>query len=189
MKHADVSIIIVNYNACEFLKRCIASLFDAISSEITYEVIIVDNASTDGSVEMVRKEFPKSVTLIDSKENLGFSKGNNLGIRHAKGRYLLFLNPDTEMQRKTLERMVSFMDSQKDVGAATCFVRLADGSIDDGSHRGFPTPWNAFTYFSGIAKLFPKSQFLNGYNLGWRDLDTVHEIDALVGALSTIITS
>lgn len=181
MKKLDVSIIIVNYNSGPFLRKALASLKEHISKEITYEVIVVDNASEDDSVSIVKKEFPW-VTLIASKDNLGFSKGNNLGIKRASGRYLLFLNPDTVMKDHTLERMVRFMDEHPECGAATCLLRLEDGSLDDGAHRGFPTPWNAFCYFSGLSKLFPKSMIVNGYNLGWKNMDKVHEIDALVGA-------
>lgn len=186
MKEIDVSIIIVNYNAKDFLRTCLTSLFTAISDKITYEVIVVDNASSDQSAEMVEKEFGNKVILIAGKENLGFSKGNNLGIRESHGRYLLFLNPDTEMKEQTLETMTEFMDTHPKAGAATCYVALPDGSLDDGAHRGFPTPWNSFCYFSGISKRFPRSQFFNGYNLGWRDMDTIHEIDALVGAFMLV---
>lgn len=182
MKEVDVSIVIVNYNARDFLQECVRSIFSVVSKAISYEIIIVDNASTDESAHMVRKEFGDKVILIASKENLGFSKGNNLGIKKTTGRYVLFLNPDTVMREHTLETMVQFMDTNEQAGAATCFVRLEDGTLDDGAHRGFPTPWNAFCYFSGIAKLFPKSQLFNGYNLGFRNLERLHEIDALVGA-------
>jgi GT2 family glycosyltransferase len=186
MKTVDVSIIIVNYNAREFLERCIASLFATISGKVTYEVIIIDNDSSDGSAEKVRNIFGEKIKLIESKENLGFSKGNNLGIGQAHGRYILFLNPDTEMKAQTLETMVSFMDEHERAGAATCFVRLEDGSLDDGAHRGFPTPWNSFCYFSGLAKVFPRTVLFNGYNLGFRDLHKIHEIDALVGAFMLV---
>lgn len=182
MKNVDISIVIVNYNAKDFLRDCIRSVFDTVSSQVSYEVIVVDNASSDDSAKMISKEFGDKILLLNSKENLGFSKGNNLGIKKAKGRYLLFLNPDTLMRKQTLEVLVEFMDKTPQAGAATCFVSLEDGTLDDGAHRGFPTPWNAFSYFSGLGKIFPRSQFFNGYNLGFKDLDKVHEIDALVGA-------
>jgi len=186
MANVDVSIIIVNYNAKDFLRDCLDSIFATVSKTISYEVIVVDNASSDESAQMVAKEFGSNITLIASRKNLGFSKGNNLGVKKAKGCYLLFLNPDTLMRKQTLETMVAFMDKTPQAGAATCFVRLEDGTLDDGAHRGFPTPWNAFCYFSGLAKLFPKSILFNGYNLGFKDLDTIHEIDALVGAFMLV---
>lgn len=177
----DVSIIIVSYNTKEFLKNCLASLSENITKSVSYEVIVVDNASSDNTVSEIVQEFP-GVTVIASKENLGFSKGNNKGVKVAKGRYLLFLNADTLIKEKTLETMVSFMDKTNDVGAATCYLRMPNGALDDAAHRGYPTPWNAFSYFSGLAKIFPKSMFFNGYNLAWCDLDKIHEIDALAGA-------
>jgi GT2 family glycosyltransferase len=181
----DLSIIIVNYNAKDFLRECVQSILREISPKVSYEIIVVDNASTDGSVQMIAKEFPE-VHLIASKENLGFSKGNNAGIKKSSGRYVLFLNPDTVMKKDTMESMIEFMDETPKAGAATCFVRMQNGKLDDGAHRGFPTPWNAFCYFSGLAKLFPGSTIFNGYNGGWKDLDKIHEIDALVGAFMLV---
>lgn len=186
MKKFDVSIIIVNYNARDFLRDCLHSIFKHISSDVVFEVIVVDNASSDGSSAMVREEFGTKVQLIASKDNLGFSRGNNAGVVQSKGKYLLFLNPDTIMHKGTMEKMLAFMDDTPRAGAATCLLRLADGTLDDGAHRGFPTPWNSFCYFSGIAKIFPKSELLNGYNLGWRDMEKTHEIDALVGAFMLV---
>ncbi len=181
MKNIDISIIIVNYNASAFLRECLQSLQKTKPSALTTEVIVVDNASTDDSVAMIRKDF-RDVTVIASNENLGFSRGNNVGLAKSRGRYVLFLNPDTGMEKNVLETITAFMDKTPNAGAATCLLRLEDGSLDDGAHRGFPTPWNSFCYFTGIAKLFPKSRFFNGYNLGWCDMDRTHEIDALVGA-------
>ena len=181
MKHLDLSIIIVNFNTKDFLRECLESIEKNISGAISYEVIVVDNASTDDSVTFVDKHFP-SVLLISSSQNLGFSKANNLGVKKSSGRYVLFLNPDTVVYKDTIEHMVRFMDDTSHAGASTCYLELSDGTLDDATHRGFPTPWNAFSYFSGLAKLFSNSQFFNGYNLGWRDLEKTHEIDALAGA-------
>jgi len=188
----DVSIIIVNYNSGKFLHDCLQSLQTNISEEVSYEVIVVDNASSDDSLAMIQsvnfKDQIKGMHLeiIVSKENLGFSKANNLGITNSKGRYVLFLNPDTIMFRDSLERMITFMDETKDAGAATCFLELANGELDDGAHRGFPTPWNSFCYFSGISKMFPHSLIFNGYNMGWKNLDKVHTVDAIVGAFMLV---
>jgi GT2 family glycosyltransferase len=181
----DLSIIILNYNTAAFLRNCLASIADAGIQNLTYEVIIVDNASTDDSVAIVKKEFP-AVTLIVNEKNLGFSAGNNVGVRKASGRYVLFLNSDTLLEKNTLETLVSFMDQRKDAGAATCFVRLPDGRLDDAAHRGFPTPLNAFFHFSKIASLFPRSTFFNGYHMGWCRLSETHTIDALAGAFMLV---
>ena len=184
MHKIDLSIIVVNYNAGTFLQRCFLSIEKNISNKISYEVIVVDNASTDESINEVKSSKLKvqSLTIIRNEVNVGFSKANNIGLKKATGRYILFLNPDTELREKTVETMIKFMDENENAGAATCFVSLPDGKVDDASHRGFPTPWNAFSYFSGLARIFPSSMFFNGYNLGWGNLDKVHEIDALAGA-------
>ncbi len=181
----DLSIIIISFNTSNFLKKCLESVFENISRKINYEVIVVDNNSTDDSVEMVKDKFPK-VNLIRSNKNLGFSKANNLGLKKAKGKYILFLNSDTVIYKNTIERMINFMNKTEDAGAATCKVLLVNGRIDDASHRGFPTPWNSLCHFSGLSKIFPKLKILNGYNLNYMDLNKTHEIDALAGAFMLV---
>ncbi len=181
----DLSIIIVNYNTKEFLKKCITSIVENVKG-VSYEIIIVDNASSDNSSDMVKKDFAQ-IHLIVNKENVGFSKANNQGIKiMQKNRYVLFLNPDTIMQNQTIEEMIKFMDNNKDAGAATCKLVMLNGEIDDASHRGFPTPWNAFSHFLGLEKLFPQSKLFAGYSLGWKDLNKTHEIDALAGAFMLV---
>ena len=175
MGKTDLSIIIVSYNTKNFLRRCLESLSP------NKEIIVVDNGSVDGSVEMVSKDFPQ-LKLIKNKKNLGFAKANNLAIKKASGRYILFLNPDTVVQKNTLKTMVKFMEENPQVGAATCRVELPNGQLDQACHRGFPTAWNAFCYFSGLGKLFPKSKIFAGYSLTCLPLDKTHEIDASAGA-------
>lgn len=184
----DVAIIIVNYNGGDFLRGCLESIDANISEKITYEVLIVDNASTDDSIKLIQssKFNIKNLKIIKNDDNLGFSKGNNIGIKEANGRYVLFLNPDTVIFKDTLERLVSFMDKTTDAGASTCYLELPNGKLDDGAHRGFPTPWNAFTHFSGLAKVFPRTMVFNGYNMAWKDLKKVHEVDAIVGAFMLV---
>src|SRR3989344_9401208 len=182
----DISIIIVSYNGKKFLKNCIVSIIDNVSNKINYEIIVVDNNSSDNSAEMIRKEFSQ-IKLIANKENNGFSKANNQGIKISqKSRYILFLNPDTIMQKNTVEKMIKFMDDNMDAGASTCKLVMLNGEIDDASHRGFPTPWNAFAHFTGLARIFPRSRIFAGYNLGWMDLSKTHEIDALAGAFMLV---
>lgn len=179
----DLSIIIVNYNAKEFLKKCLDSIFE--SNITNYEVIVVDNASRDGSVDELKKFEPK-IKLIVNKKNVGFSAANNRGIRKAGGRYILFLNPDTNVYPNTFKYMLNFMDKNKSAGAATCKVVLSNGKLDDASHRGFPTPWNAFCFFSGLDKIFPKSKIFGGYHMGWENLNKTHEIKACAGAFMLV---
>lgn len=182
----DISIIIVNYNTREFLKNCVKSIIGNVSKKINYKIIVVDNASSDGSVDMVKKEFFQ-VKLIANKVNSGFSKANNQGIKVSEeSRYVLFLNPDTIMQKWTIEKMIGFMDAHKDAGASTCRLVMPNGKIDDASHRGFPTPWNSFSHFCGLGKLFPKSKLFSGYSLDWKNFEKTHEIDVLAGAFMLV---
>jgi GT2 family glycosyltransferase len=187
MKEIDLSIIIISFNTKDLTLACLKSIFSHVK-EIAYEVIVVDNNSKDDSVREISKLESKipNLKLIINKENLGFSRANNIGVKHSTGRYVLFLNSDTLVPKKTLEYMINFMDKHTQAGAATCFVRLKNGKLDDAAHRGFPTPWNALCHFSGLAKIFPRSLFFNGYHLGWKDLDKMHEIDALAGAFMIV---
>lgn len=180
----DLSIIIVNYNTKELTKQTLQSIFK-YNHNLEYEVIVVDNASTDGSVNMIRREFPQ-VILIESKDNLGFSKANNIGIRKAKGRYILLLNSDTVLEDNTLEIMLEFMDSNPDVGAAGCKVVLPDGSLDKACKRSFPTPLNALYNALKLDRLFPYNKKFGEYNLTYLNENQVHEVDCLVGAFMMV---
>lgn len=178
----DLSIIIVSYNTKDLLLACINSVKQT-SEKLKYEVIVVDNASSDGSAKAVKEEFSeKNIIVLENEKNYGFSKANNIGVEKSIGRYVLFLNPDTVVHDKTLSEMIKFMEEHPDAGAATCKVEIPSGSIDEASHRGFPTPWNAFCHFSKLERLFSKSKIFAGYTQGWKDLDTTHTVDAIVGA-------
>ncbi|MEK7587794.1 MAG: glycosyltransferase family 2 protein [Patescibacteria group bacterium] len=179
--HVDLSIIILSYNTASLLKGCLASVFSFQTPHDTWEIIVVDNASTDGSADMVKNEFP-SVRVIRNKQNIGFSAGNNVGIRKASGDYVLLLNSDTEVGPGTMQAMLLFMQSRPDAGAATCRLGLPDGSLDLACHRGFPTPWAALTYFFGLEKMFPRVPLFAQYHQWYKDLSTVHEIDSPSGA-------
>lgn len=180
----DLSIVIVSYNTKDLLKECIESIYKN-SKDLSLEIIVVDNNSYDGSAEMISKNF-KDVILVKNKENLGFSKANNIGVKKSSGKYVLFLNSDTLVKENTLRYMVKFMDEYKDAGAATCKLKMPNGKIDDASHRGFPTPWNSFCHFSGLSKIFTKVKLFGGYNLSFMDLSKTHEIDTLAGAFMLV---
>jgi len=187
MKKVDLSIILISYNTKELTCDAINSIVNTVK-KYTFEIIVVDNDSQDGSAEpmkQLQKELEqKSIrfVLIENKMNKGFSKANNQGVGQANGRYVLFLNTDTLVYEDTLDGMVEFMDATPDAGASTCYVQLPNGKLDEGSHRGFPTPWRAFAHFSGLSKLFPNVPVFTGYLLSHLDLSTTHEVDALVGA-------
>lgn len=187
----DLSIIIVSYNTKEFLKKCLESIANNVSQSLKREIIVVDNASSDESVESIKYYVSsikyRNIRIIANKENVGFSRANNQGIKASKdSRYILFLNPDTIVKKNTLEEMINFMDKHKDAGAVSCKVVLPNGQIDDSCHRGFPTPWNAFSYFSGIYKIFPHSKLFSGYSLGFMDFSKTHEVDACAGAFMMV---
>ncbi len=177
----DLSVVILNYNTVDLTRICLRTVLASKLEKYRMEVIVCDNGSTDGSIEMIQKEFP-TVTLIENKKNLGFAAGNNPGIRRSKGRFILLLNTDTEVPAHTLAPMIGFMDDHPEVGASTCKLLLSDGSMDPACHRGFPTPWVAFTYLAGLEKLFPKTKLFGEYHQGYKDLETIHEVDCIVGA-------
>ena len=191
MSQLDLSIIIVSYNTKEFLLKCIESIIDTVK-KVSYEIVVVDNASTDGTVEKVQSAKFKvqsdnsKFNVIKNKKNVGFSKANNIGVRQSKGKYILFLNPDTVVYKKAIDGMVEFMDQHQDAGAATCFVELPSGELDDAAHRGFPTPWRAFCHFFALSKLFSHSKWFAGYSLGWMNLRETHEIDSCAGAFMMV---
>ncbi len=180
-KTIDLSVVILSFNTKDLTRKCLETIFASKLGMFSMEVIVCDNGSTDTSVEIIRKEFPQ-VILIENKKNLGFAAGNNPGIRRAKGRYILLLNTDTEVPTNTLSVMLEFMYEHPDVGASTCKLLLPDESLDPACHRGFPTPWAAFTYLSGLERLFPRTRLFGEYHQGYKDLTKIHEVDCIVGA-------
>ncbi|MNW42495.1 N-acetylglucosaminyl-diphospho-decaprenol L-rhamnosyltransferase [compost metagenome] len=180
----DVSILILNYNTQRLTLDCLASVY-ASQTRFSYEVIVIDNHSSDGSVDAIRAQFP-AVTLIANEENTGFAKANNQGMDVASGRYILLLNSDTLMQLDTLETMVDLMDSRPELGAAGCKVILPDGSLDKACKRGFPTPSASFYYAFGFSKRYPDNPKYNQYQLGHLDPDEEYPVDVLVGAFMLV---
>lgn len=181
----DISIIIVSYNTKELLSDCLDSISN-YSKNIKCETFVVDNNSHDNTADFIKKNYPW-VKLIENKQNLGFSKANNLALKKSVGKYVLILNPDTKLMPATLTTMKHFMDnSGPDVGIATCRVELASGQMDKDCRRLFPTPLRATTHFLGLSKLFKKSAFFDGYYCGHLPEDEEHEIDACVGAFMFI---
>ncbi len=167
-----LSISIVNFNGGEFLINCIDSLMK-VKDEADFDIWIVDNASVDDSLSILKKKYPK-LNYIENKDNKGFGAAHNQALRKIKNENILILNPDSQMIDGTLSYMLKFMDENPDVGAASCRVEKADGSLDIASHRGFPTPWASFKYF------FLKDDSL--YHLTNRNMSKTHEVDSIVGA-------
>lgn len=182
----QLSIIIVNYNVKYFLEQCLLSVVCA-TQKMKAEIFVVDNASTDGSVEMLQQKFP-FVKIIPNPDNVGFSKANNQAIEKATGEFILLLNPDTVVAEDTFVKCYDFMDSFINRRAGALGVRMIDGKGNflPESKRGLPTPEVAFYKTFGLAKLFPKSEKYGKYHLGFIDEHRTYEIDVLSGAFMFI---
>jgi len=179
-----LSVVIVNYNVKHFLEQCLISVFKA-SQNIDVEVFVVDNASVDGSVEMIKRKF-QQVKLIKNKKNVGFSKANNQAIKEAQGKYILLLNPDTIVQEDTFTKCLEFMEKHPDAGGLG--IKMIDGSGEflPESKRALPTPWVAFYKIFGLSKIFPKNKKFGKYHLTYLDKNQNHVVDVLSGAFMLI---
>jgi GT2 family glycosyltransferase len=182
-----LSVVIVNFNVRYFLEQCLDSVAKALENLApqTAEVFVVDNASVDGSQQMVKDRFPWC-HLIENSENVGFSRANNQAIRISGGRYILLLNPDTLIQPDTLSRVCAFMEEHPEAGALG--VRMVDGRgrFLPESKRGLPTPLTAFFKVFGLSALFPQSRLFGRYHLRYLDEFQVHAVDVLSGAFMLI---
>lgn len=177
----DLSIIILSYNTSDLLTGCIRSIKNS-RPKISYEIVVCDNGSTDGSIENINRKYP-DVSLIENGENLGFAKGNNAAKKIVHGEYVLFLNSDTEVHKETLDETVNYLKVHEDVGVVTCKMKLPSGGLDKDARRSFPTPWVALTHLVlKLDKLFPKSPLFARYWYGYKSADDIHEIDVVQGA-------
>jgi GT2 family glycosyltransferase len=163
-----------------FLEQCLHSV-DKATKNISAEVIVVDNNSVDGSIEMLKAKFPK-VQLIENKKNTGFSYANNQAIKIAKSEYILLLNPDTVVEENTFEKVISFMDTHPDAGGLGVKMLDGKGNFLPESKRGLPTPAVAFYKMCGLSSIFPKSHIFGKYHLGFLDENKTNEVEILAGA-------
>ena len=191
----DLAIVIVNYNTCALLRDCLRSVY-ASRGALRYAVCVVDNASTDGSADMVRSEFPQAV-LIESRYNGGYAYANNLGLRHFGfadpsssataalsdlPRYVLLLNPDTVVPSDAFATLLAFMDTRPDAGVVGPKLVRPDGSLDLACRRSFPTPEISLWRMIGLSRLFPRTRRFGRYNMTYVDPDQLIEVDSVVGA-------
>lgn len=176
----QLSVVIVNYNVRYFLEQCLRSVEIAIRG-LEAEVWVVDNHSADGSVSMLKEQFPW-VHLIENQENVGFSKANNQAIVQSSAKYILLLNPDTVVEEDTFKKCLAFMENHPEAGALG--VRMIDGSghFLPESKRGLPTPETAFYKIFGLSALFPKHKRFGKYHLGFLPENETAEVDVLSGA-------
>jgi N-acetylglucosaminyl-diphospho-decaprenol L-rhamnosyltransferase len=178
----DLSIVIVNWNVKNLLHDCLCSLLDACqtASKLATEIIVVDSASTDGSPQMVRDEFPQA-RLIASDENLGYAGGNNTGANAAIGHYIFLLNPDTIVQPDALTQMVDYMNAHPEVGALGPQLLWPDGTIQS-SRRRFPTLGSLFWESTLLGQWFPRNRHAQRYHLADHPPNQAQEVDWVVGA-------
>jgi len=173
----DVSIIIVNWNTKQHLLNCLDSLSN--SDRYTQEIIVVDNASSDGSVDTVISRFP-TIKVIENKENIGFAKANNIGIRQSIGRYVCLINSDIIVLDDCIKNLMTFMDENSNIGMAGPRILNPDHTCQV-SCRHFPTLWNNLCQALGLNYLFPKSAFFSDWLMNYWPHDSIRSVDALSG--------
>ncbi|MBL7984774.1 MAG: glycosyltransferase, partial [Flavobacteriales bacterium] len=175
-----LSVIIVNYNVRAYLEQCLRTVFEAMKG-IDGDVFVVDNQSTDGSVEMVREKFPQ-VRLIANPENVGFSRANNQAIRESRAEHVVLLNPDTVVGEDVFHKVIAFMDAHPKAGGLGVKMIDGTGQFLPESKRGLPTPAVAFYKIIGLTRLFPRSKVFGRYHLGHLPENEAATIEILSGA-------
>jgi N-acetylglucosaminyl-diphospho-decaprenol L-rhamnosyltransferase len=186
-----LSVIIVNYNVKYFLEQCLCSVRKAIgelavaTGERNVEVWVVDNNSTDGSIEYLQSRFP-FVQFIKNTTNKGFSKANNQGLQKASGKYVLFLNPDTILPEDAFTSCIAFMESTADAGALGVQMIDGTGQYLKESKRGFPSFWVSFCKMSGLTRSLPTSKIFARYYMGHLSNQEINKVDILSGAFMLV---
>ena len=179
-----LSIIIVNYNVRHFLEQCLCSVQKAIAG-MEAEVIVIDNNSPDNSIAYLESRF-SSVLFIANTENVGFAKACNQGLKQSKGRYILFLNPDTIVPEYCFNKCIDFFGSHPDAGALGIKMLDGSGKFLKESKRSFPSPLTSLYKLFGLSRLFPRSKTFSRYHLGNLSENENHEVDVLAGAFMMI---
>ncbi len=175
-----VSVVIVNYNVRDLLDRALRSLYETAEAFIR-EIWVVDNASTDSSVEFLKTHWPQ-VNVISNEENCGYGRANNQAMARSDAKYVLILNPDTMVQRGALQDLVDFMESRPQAGVSGPKIVSPEGRFRPECRRGFPTPLAAFSRLFGLSTLLPRSRLFGKYYLTYLDPDYETQVDALSGA-------
>ena len=175
----DLSIVIVNWNTRDHLRRCLESVF-ANPPHARFETIVVDNASADGSADMVRDSFP-TARLVANQENAGYARGNNQAISLSSGSLILLLNPDTEAKPGALESLPAFGKSHPDAAAVGCRLVHPDGRVQM-SCRSFPEPMPVLFEYLRLSRLFPKSRLFGAYRMTYLDYAQEAEVDQPMGS-------
>ena len=183
MNDLDVSVIVVNWNTQEVTCNCLRSIYEQ-PSRLACEVVVIDNASSDRSVEAIRQEFPQ-VRLIENKENRGFAAANNQGMALARGRYVLLLNSDTIVLDSALDKVIDFADEHADAAVVGCRVLNPDKTLQRTCFM-FPSLLNMFLAASYLYRLFPRNKFFGRERMTWWDRDDVREVDVVTGCFMLV---
>lgn len=179
----DLSIIIVNWNTGHLLLECIESIY-ATTKGIKYEIIVVDNNSSDNSLELVKSKFTsnKELIIIENRHNKGFASANNQAIKISSGKNILLLNPDTIVNGDVIYNTYKYLDENKQVGVAGCKVLNPDGTLQKACRRMVPTPKDAFFKLFGFSSIFKGNKTFSRYNLNYEDENRFLDVDSVSGA-------
>jgi GT2 family glycosyltransferase len=183
MAGIDVSVIIVSWNTRDILRDCLESVY-ARTREVSFEVIVIDNASADETPAMVKRDFPR-VRLIENTENRGFAAANNQGMKAAAGRYVLLLNSDTIALDGAIDKMVAFADQRPEAAVIGCRVLNRDGTLQPTCFM-YPSVLNMFLFATCLNKLFPGSRFFGREQMTWWKRDDVREVDVVTGCFMLV---
>lgn len=179
----DITIVIVNWNTCKILKDCLDSIYPE-TNNLLFEIIVIDNASSDDSVEVIKRDYPQ-VILIENSHNRGFAAANNQGLDIAKGRYVLLLNSDTIVLDEALERVISFADSHQNAAVIGCRVLNPDMSLQNTCFM-FPSVLNMFLSATYLYKIFARNKFFGREQMTWWDRDDIREVDVVTGCFMLV---
>lgn len=187
----NISIIIVSYNVKFYIEQCIHSIFRTEGMDLKdIEVFVVDNRSKDDTVSFLHQRFPQksypNVHIIANKRNVGFGRANNQAVKQAKGKYILFLNPDTVLTEHTLRDAFDEAERHADLGALGVKMLHTNGRFAPESRRGVPSPWTAFCKMSGLNRLFPTSRLFGRYYMRNISKEHVAPVDIVSGAFMLI---
>jgi GT2 family glycosyltransferase len=177
----DISFVIVSYNTKELLNQTLTTLIDSFEEPMKYEIFVIDNRSSDGTIELLQNDFPQ-VNLIINQNNEGYTRAMNMGLKLAHGEYLVQLNPDVEVLPNTFNQLFQWMEKNQQVGIGTPKVLNRDGSLQRQCRRSFARPWDVFTYFLGLDRLFPKNKFFGRYLMPYLPEDDIAWVEAVSGS-------
>lgn len=180
----ELSICIVGINAFDYLQKCLESISSS-KIDVQYEIIYVDNHSSEEGIDQIQGQFP-GLVIIRNTQNDGFARANNQGIRIAKGRFILLLNPDTIVDKNAIQNMLDYLRQNPETGIVGPKVLNSDGTFQPHCKRGEARPWEVICYFSRLSRLFPRNPFFSGYLQGHLDENLTHSVPSISGCCMLI---